>query len=138
MQVLICNFIFKDLNTDIIGDFGYRGGGCVGLEIDRWDRDLGSPENSIVVATSEYVGAGGLLTGEEFITTTRALDGVQNGRVRADMVFFTIPNGGAVWSTGSIAWATSLLWAGADNSVSRVTQNVLDRFLDRTEFETDE
>lgn len=132
------DFIFKDLNTDIIGDFGYRGGGCVGLEIDRWDRDLGSPENSIVVATSEYVGAGGLLTGEEFITTTRALDGVQNGRVRADMVFFTIPNGGAVWSTGSIAWATSLLWAGTDNSVSKVTQNVLDRFLDETEFETDE
>ena len=54
------------------------------------------------------------------------------------MVFFTIPNGGAVWSTGSIAWATSLLWAGTDNSVSKVTQNVLDRFLDETEFETNE
>lgn len=131
-------FIFKNINTDVIGDFGYRGGGCVGLEIDRWDLDLGSPTNSVIVATSEYVGAGGLLTGEEFITTTRALDGVQNGRVRADMVFFTIPNGGAVWSTGSIAWATSLLWEDTKNSVSQVTQNVLNRFLDTTEFKINE
>ena len=131
-------FIFKNVNSDIIGDFGYRGGGCVGLEIDRWDIDLGSPTNSRVVATSEYVGAGGLLTGEEFITTTRALDGVQNGRVRADMVFFSIPNGGAVWSTGSIAWSTSLLWNNTANNVSQVTQNVLDRFLDNSEFTINE
>ena len=128
------DFIFKNINTDIIGDFGFRGGGCVGLEIDRWDQDLGSPHNSIVIATSENIGAGGLLTGEEFITTTRALDGDQNSRVRADMVFFTTPGGGAVWSTGSIAWATSLLWNDTKNSVSEVTQNVLNRFLENKEF----
>ena len=40
---------------EIIGDFGYRGGGCVGLEIDRWDKDLGSPLNSEVIATSENI-----------------------------------------------------------------------------------
>lgn len=123
-------FIFHGINGDIIGDFGFRGGGCVGLEIDRWDPDLGSPPNSVVLATSEYAGPGGLLSGEEFITTTRALDGVQNGRVRADMVFFTTAGGGAVWSSGSIAWATSLMWNGGDNSVAKVTGNVLDRFLD--------
>lgn len=123
-------FVFRGVNADTIGDFGFRGGGCVGLEIDRWDPDLGSPPNSVVLATSEYAGPGGLLSGEEFITTTRALDGVQNGRVRADMVYFTTAGGGAVWSTGSIAWATSLLWNGGDNSVSTVTGNVLDRFLD--------
>lgn len=123
-------FMFRGINTNVIGDFGFRGGGCVGLEIDRWDKDLGSPPNSVVLATSEQVGQGGLLTGEEFITTTRALDGVQNGRVRADMVYFTTAGGGAVWSTGSIAWATSLLWNGGDNNVAKVTGNVLDRFLD--------
>lgn len=128
------DFVFRGVNSDVIGDFGYRGGGCVGLEIDRWDRDLGSPANSVILATSEYVGAGGLLTGEEFITTTRALDGVQNGKVRADMVFFTTAGGGAVWSTGSIAWATSLLWNGGENSVSRITANVLERFLDSAPF----
>lgn len=124
------DFVFDGINTDIIGDFGYRGGGCVGLEIDRWDAALGSPANSVILATSEDVGAGGLLSGEEFITTTRALDGSQNGNVRADMVIFATGKGGAVWSTGSIAWATSLLWNNGANTVSAVTANVLNRFLD--------
>ena len=124
------DFIFAGLNSDIIGDFGYRGGGSVGLEIDRWDPDLGSPPGSVVLATSEYASAGALLSGEEFITTTRALDGVQNGKVRADMVFFKTPGGGAVWSTGSIAWITSLMWNNGDNSVSTITENVLTRFLE--------
>ena len=130
-----CDFIFRGVNTEVIGDFGYRGGGCVGLEIDRWDSNLGSPPNSLILATSEYVGAGGLLSGEEFITTTRALDGVQNGRVRADMVLFATSGGGIVWSAGSIAWATSLMWNGAENSVSQITENVLNRFLDPQEFQ---
>lgn len=124
------DFVFEGINSEVIGDFGYRGGGCVGLEIDRWDPDLGSPPNSVILATSEGIDSGGLLTGEEYITTTRMLDGSQNANVRADMVIFTTENGGAVWSTGSIAWATSLLWNDGTNSVSQVTENVLRRFLD--------
>ncbi len=123
-------FVFEGINSQTIGDFGYRGGGCVGLEIDRWDPDLGSPANSVILATSEGIDAGGLLSGEEYVTTTRMLDGGQNANVRADMVIFTTGNGGAVWSTGSIAWATSLLWNGGANPVSQVTENVLRRFLD--------
>lgn len=125
-------FIFRGVNDDVIGDFGYRGGGAVGLEFDRWDPDLGSPPNSVVLATSEAETAGTLLSGEEYITTTRALDGEQNARARCDMVYFTTAGGGAVWSTGTIAWATSLLWNGGENSVSRITENVLERFLDPT------
>ena len=129
-------FVFAGVGDDErIGDFGLRGGGAVGMEIDRWDRALGAPPNSVVLASSEDVGIGGLLSVEEFVTTTRALDGVQNGRVRADMVFFETPGGGAVWSTGSIAWATSLGSNGFDNNVSRITGNVLRRFLDPRPFE---
>lgn len=128
------DFVFRGVNSEVIGDFGFRGGGAVGLEIDRWDADLGSPPGSVILATSEYESEGALLTGEEYITTTRALDGVQNGRARCDMVFLTTAGGGAVWSTGTIAWATSLLWNGGENSVSRITANVLDRFLDPAPF----
>ncbi len=128
-------FVFEGVGDDErIGDFGLRGGGAVGLEIDRWDAALGSPPNSVVLATSEDIGIGGLLSVEEYVTTTRALDGVQNGRVRADMVFFETPGGGAVWSTGSIAWTTSLACNGFDNNVSRITENVLHRFLDPSPF----
>ena len=132
-------FVFAGVGDDErIGDFGLRGGGAVGMEIDRWDPDLGAPPNSVVLASSEDVGIGGLLSVEEFVTTTRALDGLQHGRVRADMVFFETPGGGAVWSTGSIAWATSLSQNGFDNNVSRVTENVLRRFLDPRPFDPSE
>ena len=50
------------------------------------------------------------------------------------MVYFVTLNKGAVWSTGSIAWATSLLWNCGTNPVSRVTGNVLRRFLDPEPF----
>jgi N,N-dimethylformamidase len=128
-------FIFEGIgDNERIGDFGCRGGGAVGLEIDRADNHLGTPSDALVVATSEEIGYGGLLTVEEFITTSRALDGAQNGLVRADMVFFETANHGAVWATGSIAWATSLSHASYQNSVSRITNNVLQRFLDRRPF----
>ena len=123
------DFIFKGIESDTFGDFGYRGGGCVGLEIDRFEHNLGSPKNTVVLATSVGVGSAGLLTGEEFITTTRALDGSQHAHVRADMTIFSTDSGGAVWSTGSIAWATSLLWNNCDNDVSTITENVINRFL---------
>ncbi len=130
-------FVFEGIGDDErIGDFGLRGGGAAGMEIDRWDPDLGAPPHSVVLATSEDVGIGGLLSVEEYVTTTRALDGVQNGRVRADMVFFETRGGGAVWSTGSIAWSTSLACNGFDNNVSRITENVLRRFLDPRPFDT--
>ena len=132
-------FVFAGVGDDErIGDFGLRGGGAVGMEIDRWDPDLGAPPNSVVLASSEDVGIGGLLSVEEFVTTTRALDGLQHGRVRADMVFFETPGGGAVWSTGSIAWATSLGHNGFENNVSRITENVLRRFLDPRPFDPSE
>jgi len=48
--------------------------------------------------------------------------------VRGDMVFFELPNGGAVFSTGSIAWCGCLSHNEYDNAVSRITENVLRRF----------
>ena len=56
----------------------------------------------------------------------------ENLAIRADMVFFETPNGGAVFSTGSIAWAGSLGHNGYDNNVARITGNVLRRFIDPT------
>ena len=56
------------------------------------------------------------------------------GVIRAEMVFFETPNGGAVFSTGSIAWAGSLSHQGYDNNVAKITTNVLKRFIDETPF----
>jgi N,N-dimethylformamidase len=48
--------------------------------------------------------------------------------VRADLVFYEGRNGGAVFSTGSIAWCGALLDDDCNNDVSRITENVLRRF----------
>ena len=55
-------------------------------------------------------------------------------KVRADMVFFECPKGGAVFSTGSIAFAGSLAHDDYDNSICRLTTNVLRRFSDPKPF----
>ncbi|MDE0308106.1 MAG: hypothetical protein OXI87_24955 [Albidovulum sp.] len=123
-------FAFEGVGPDeVIGDFGRRGGGAAGIEIDRWDPDLGSPPNSVVLASSENVGIDGILSCEEYPIATRATDGLQHGHVRADMVYFETPNDGAVFSVGSITWVTSLSHNGFDNNVARITENVLRQFL---------
>lgn len=117
-----------------IGDFGVRIGGAVGIEIDRYDLDLGTPRHALLVATSEGLGPGSLPSPEEFRTTVHGLDGEQNALVRADMVFFETAGGGAVFTTGSISYVLSLSCNGYDNNVSRLTLNVLTRFLDPAPF----
>ncbi|TKT69299.1 N,N-dimethylformamidase beta subunit family domain-containing protein [Aquamicrobium sp. LC103] len=117
-----------------IGDFGVRIGGAVGIEIDRHDIDLGSPAHAIVLATSHGLGTGALPTPEEFRTMVHGLDGEQNALVRADMVFFETPNGGAVFATGSISFALSLSTNDYRNNVSQLTGNVVRRFLSDEPF----
>ncbi len=71
---------------------------------------------------------------EELRTLHRGVMGDQNALVRADLAFSPTANGGAVFSTGSIAWACALTCHEYENSVSRVTENVLRRFLDPAPF----
>jgi N,N-dimethylformamidase len=124
-------FIFAGIGADErIGDFGAVGGGAAGLELDIVDPRLGTPPHTLVLASSENHSNVYLMTPEEIISTYPGLDGIEDPRVRADMVFFETPNGGAVFATGSIAWAGSLGNNGYDNNVARITGNVLRRFLD--------
>ncbi|MCW5260200.1 N,N-dimethylformamidase [Verminephrobacter eiseniae] len=118
-----------------IGDYGVRAGGAVGIEIDRFDADLGSPPHAVILARSHGLGPGALPTPEEYRTTVHGLDAEQNALVRADMVFFETARGGAVFATGSIAYMLSLSHNGYDNDISRITANVLRRFLDPRPFE---
>ena len=48
--------------------------------------------------------------------------------------FFETAAGGAVFSTGSIAWCGSLSHNRYDNNVARITGNVIRRFLDPAPF----
>ncbi|WP_244447122.1 N,N-dimethylformamidase beta subunit family domain-containing protein [Hoeflea sp. BAL378] len=128
-------YILEGISDDTpIGDYAARVGGAVGIETDRADFDLGTPEHSLIIATSHGLGPGALPTLEEIRTMSHGLDGEQNNLVRADMVFFETPNGGAVFSTGSISYALSLSHNDYNNDIRTITRRVTDRFLDPAPF----
>ncbi len=127
------SFIMQGVSaSDVVGDYGTQGGGAAGEEIDRLDESLGSPPHAICLASSENHRPGMLRVTEEIHMSQLELQGP---KVRADMVFFETPSGGAVFSTGSISYAGSLAHNGFDNDIARMTGNVLKRFLDETPFE---
>ena len=80
--------------------------------------------------TADRLGYGGVPVPEELRTLHRDLTGDQNARVRADLVLFPTGSGGAVFSTGSIAWVCAPSCNGYDNGVARLTGNVPRRLLD--------
>ena len=126
---------FKGIGKDeLIGDFGLQGGGAAGLEVDIADRALGTPPNALVVAMSEELTDNYLLVNEEQILATPDQIGTANERIRADLVFYETPQGGAVFAFSSIAWCGSLPWNNYDNNVARLTGNVVRRFADDEPF----
>ncbi len=118
--------------SEVIGDYGTQGGGAAGEEIDRLDTALGSPEHALCLASSENHRPGMLRVTEEIHMSQTELQGP---KVRADMVFFETPSGGAVFSTGSISYAGALAHNNFDNDIARITGNALKRFLDPTPFD---
>ena len=131
-------FICDGVQGEKIGDFGAVGGGAAGIEVDRCDPAKGSPPHALVVASSEGLSDNYYPGPEDIDNASPLIDGSQNPDVRADLTFFETPQGGAVFSTGSIAWIGSLSWDNFDNNVSRVTGNVLQRFLDDQPFDMPE
>jgi N,N-dimethylformamidase len=109
------------------------GGGAAGQELDRYDRRLGSPAHAVVLASATEFGPDMVRTKEEFqgsVVYSRP-----DPYVRADIVFYETPQGGAVFSVGSISWFGALARNGYDNDVAKMTANVLHRFRDPKRFE---
>lgn len=127
-------FAFAGIEDEVLGDFGHHAGGAAGVEIDSYDPGQGSPPHALVLASSEGHSNSFYLAGDAVAVPTPAVNALRNPLIRADMVFFECPNGGAVFSTGSIAYAGSLPHNGYDNNISRLTTNVLKRFLDPEPF----
>jgi N,N-dimethylformamidase len=128
-------FIFEGVGEgEKIGDFGLIGGGAAGWELDVSRHKLGTPPHALKLASSESHTDSYLHVNEDIGHMFIAIGGRDDPLVRADMMFFETPNGGAVFSTGSITWCGSLYHNQNDNNVSRITRNVLNRFLDPVVF----
>jgi N,N-dimethylformamidase len=131
-------WMFDGVDDDVFGDHGLSGHGAAGFELDRADKRLGTPEHAMVVASSENhpPDAPWVLVPEEMLTHIVTWSGEPaRDLIRADMTFFECPNGGAVFSTGSITFCGSLVTKNFDNDVSRLLDNVVTRFLDPEPFE---
>jgi N,N-dimethylformamidase len=88
------------------------------------------------LATSEGHSAAVTLVNEEFGVVPTNLGGDQNDRVRADLAFGETASGGALFAVSSISWCGSLSHNNYDNNVSRITWNVLHRFMKEAPFDT--
>jgi|TARA_B100001765_G_C19394577_1_gene289426 N,N-dimethylformamidase len=127
-------FIFNGVKEKIIGNFGLSGGGASGLEIDSVNKDLGSPDNILILASSKKHTDVYMMTPEDMLDPAPGMGGTEAEIIKSDMVFFKTLNNGAVFSVGSIAWAGSMAWNNYKNNVSKITKNVLDGFLKKTKF----
>lgn len=126
-------FVFEGLESEeFLGDFGFFGGGAAGFELDRADTALGTPDHALVLATSENHGGMYGSVPEELLRQFQHRPASEV--LRADMLFFETPAGGAVFSTGSITYCGSLPYMTYDNAIARLTTNVLMRFIDPEPF----
>ncbi len=129
-----CSWMFQGIGLDEpIGNFGLIGDGAAGLELDRYDLELGTPHRAYLLAHSEGHNDMFVTVSEESTFHARgyfsAGTGENNPNTRADIVYYKTPNDGAVFSTGSMTWCGSLSHNNYDNNVSRLMENVINGFL---------
>jgi N,N-dimethylformamidase len=121
-------WIFEGVEGDEIPLGGLVLGGPAGFEIDRFDRRLGAPPSSRLLATATGFSDDYQHVVEEVSTSDSHQGGSVSPYVRADMVYAERPNGGATFATGSIAWSGALSLDNYNSAVSVITENVLRRF----------
>jgi N,N-dimethylformamidase len=126
------SWVLEGVAERVVGDFGLVMGGAAGDELDRADPDHGTPDEAIVIATSQGRHSDFYqLTIEDAPMMLSGMGGTEHPKVRADMVLVPGANGGAVFSVGSITWLGSLPHNGFVNNVARITENVYRRFATR-------
>lgn len=126
-------FVFEGIGDDeAIGDFPnlIQDFGAAGYEFDRADAALGTPTNALILATASGFSDDAQAACEEITFSDSMQSGSVSPLVRCDMVLLDYPNGGAVFSVGSICWCGGLSYDSYRNNVSRITFNVLNTFAD--------
>ncbi|MDC0216321.1 hypothetical protein OAJ75_04440 [Candidatus Pelagibacter sp.] len=127
------NWVFEGIKNEKIGNFGFSGNGAAGFELDHIDTRLGSNKNITLLAQSKASKdpkENFILTPEERLTHLSTLSGAPEEEIlQADMIYFELPSGGTVFSTGSITFCGSLPWNNYKNDVSKLLENVINKSL---------
>ena len=123
------DWITAGIDGEIIGDEGLAYGAAAGIELDRYDLSLGTPAHTKIIASSGGHSDNYVLVTEELLYAYAGLVGSLDYRIRGDITYFTAPNDGAVFSTGSIAFGQALPANNFTNTSSTVLKNVVDAFI---------
>lgn len=122
---------------DIFGEYGVDKvrGGAAGFEVDGADFTKGTPRNALILAeASDFRGEIEDIVLAQIPLAIYYHPSEGESIAKASITFFETPNGGAVFSTGSITWISSALENNYKNDIAIITKNVIDRFLDPTAF----
>lgn len=124
------DWLFEGVTEELFGGYGFSGNGAAGFELDHVDHRLGSPQNHVLLARSAGDNQAFMLVPEEQLThLTNLTGGPEEEAKHADLICFDLPEGGSVFSVGSITFCGSLPWNDFDNDVSRLLENYLRRKL---------
>ena len=114
----VYGFIFEGVGkNELIGDFGLNLGSAVGFEMDS------------VHPHQQYENGGPTVLAEATHADLFPPREPPDPTV-SHIASWPRPKGGAVFSAGSVTWTGSLSHNGYNNNVSRITENVLRRFLE--------
>lgn len=98
-------------------------GGPSGFEVDAMRHDLGTPADTVRLATATgFDPALTIVASEDVLSTGTA------GAMESHMAYRRLTGGGRVFSAPSIAWTSCLADRGGDNAVARITANVIRAF----------
>ena len=125
-------FAFDGVKERTLGEAGLHLGAAAGWEVDCSDPAAGTPPHAVVLAEA-------MLPPHDYAAfmdtaTSSSLATADPDALRAEVVFFETNGGGAVFSVGSIAYAACLSEDRYANALSRLTANVLERFMDPQPF----
>lgn len=127
------SFIFEGIDPfEEIGAFpsigiGY---GAAGDEIDRLEPGLGTPPGALHLARASSFTENYQPSVEEVTEIRPGMGGGDDPLVRSDIIYFKNDQEGAVFAAGSISWFECLSHDDYENNVSRMTENVLKKFLE--------
>jgi len=123
-------WMFEGIGADeTIGGTGLVGGGAAGVEMDSYDLSLGTPPHTLLLASSVCHDQNAMLVPEEVANAHPCVVNDEHPKIRADITCFTTAMGGAVFSASSIAWIGALVADDYRSTASKLTLNVLRRFI---------
>lgn len=127
------DWVFEGIKENKIGDFGFSGNGAAGFELDHIDSHLTSTKDITLLAQSKASKdpkENFILVPESQLTHLSNIKHLPEEEIlQADMVYFTVPGGGSVFSTGSITFCGSLPWNNFQNNTSKLLENVIKKSI---------